>query len=142
MDTIKKQWPSAHVSVIVNELTYPIIKRLTTVDNVIIDYRQQFRVSNIVLVKKVMDALKEEEFDYIFFSHMDPLYVFASALVGIKNRVGDANNLILSRFITTKVSISWHDFTKHEIEQQIRLLEPFTQEPLSVEHPQFNMDDD
>tara|TARA_B100000427_G_scaffold72690_1_gene58832 strand:- start:1848 stop:3332 length:1485 start_codon:yes stop_codon:yes gene_type:complete len=142
LQTLKKQWPSAHITVIVNELTYPIVKRVTAVDNIIIDYRQQFRVSNLVLVKKVMDALKKQEFDYIFFAYMDPLYVCAATLAGIKNRVGDGNNLILSRFLTKKVSISWHDFTKHEIEQHIRLLEPFTEDDLSVSYPEFNFDEE
>ena len=73
---------------------------------------------------------------------MDPLYIVAAALANIKNRIGDGNNLILSRFITKKVSISWHDFTKHEIEQQIRLLEPFSDEPLSIASPEFMFDDD
>ncbi|MBE32518.1 hypothetical protein CL647_00010 [bacterium] len=142
MHTIKENWPSAHITVIVNELTYPIVKRVSSVDEVIIDYRQQFRVSNLVLVKKVADELKKQEFDHIFFAYMDPLYIVAAALANIKNRIGDGNNLILSRFITKKVSISWNDFTKHEIEQQIRLLEPFSDEPLSIASPEFMFDDD
>ena len=134
---VKTLWPSSEVTVIVSELTYPVVSRLSTVDHVIIDYRQQFRVSSLTLIKKVTEALNEQSFDYIFFAHMDPLYVFGAYLAGIKNRVGDANNLILSRFISKKVPISWHDFTKHEIEQQMRLLEPFLNENVPFKHPEF-----
>jgi len=73
---VKTLWPSSEVAVIVSELTYPVVSRLSTVDHVIIDYRQQFRVSSLTLIKKVTEALKEQSFDYIFFAHMDPLYVF------------------------------------------------------------------
>ncbi|RAP27343.1 hypothetical protein DID74_00600 [Candidatus Marinamargulisbacteria bacterium SCGC AG-333-B06] len=140
--TIKDQFPTAHITVIVNELTYPLIKRVKAVDEAVIDYRQQFRVSYLMLIKKVVKELKEKQYDYIFFSYLDPLYVIASLLAGIQYRVGDANNLILSPLINKKVSISWHDFTKHEIEQQVRLLEPFITKPIAIGEPSFIIDDD
>jgi ADP-heptose:LPS heptosyltransferase len=142
IQTIKQEWPESHVSVIVNELTYPLIKRLDAIDEAIIDYRQQFRVSAVFLLKKIVSELKKHQFDYIFFSHLDPLYVIAARLAGIKYRVGDGNNLIYSRFMNKKVSISWHDFTKHEIEQQLRFLEPFLKNKISIADPKFNFDDE
>ena len=57
---------------------------------------------------------------------MDPFYIWAAWLANIPVRVGDKNQFLLSPLLTTKVPIIWEDITKHEVEQQLKLISPFS----------------
>jgi len=85
-------------------------------------------------------SFKKKKIDIIFFAKLDPIYVIAAFLAKIPIRVGDGNQLLMNPLLTHKVLISWHDFTKHEIVQQLRLLEPFTTD-LEIEKVKFKKND-
>ena len=86
---IKQQWPHATLTVIVQEVTAPLLTLHPAVDHIITDYRQTHRASFPILLNTIVSALKKQQFDMIFFPKMDALYVWAAFLAKIPCRVGD-----------------------------------------------------
>ena len=109
LEGIKVIWPNSELTVISKQLTVPLLVYLTSVDHILVDYRQTQKLSFAFLLKKVVAEFKRLNFDYIFFANMDPVYVIAAKIAKIPFRIGDANQLTLKLFLTHRVAISWHD---------------------------------
>lgn len=120
---IKNLWPDSRLTVISSKQSIEFVKLLVDVDDVVIDFKQLHTSYSML---KLVSFLKQFKADMIFFSKMDSDYIIASRIANIKVRVGDKNNVLLNPFLSHKVNICWHDFTKHEVDQQLRLLSPFT----------------
>ncbi|RAP29837.1 hypothetical protein DID78_03075 [Candidatus Marinamargulisbacteria bacterium SCGC AG-343-D04] len=126
LSNIKGIWPDARLSVFAQEFAGPLLYLNKDVDTVIVDYKQRYRMSFPLLLRKMVEKLKQLKLDIVFFPYCDPIYVFAAYLAGIECRVGDKKKVCLSPLFTHKIPIVWHNFTRHESEQQCQLLNPFS----------------
>ncbi len=133
---IKEVWPDSILTVIASSISLQLAKLIVPVDHCILDFKQTFRTTLIKSLLFTVKELKKLNIDMIIFARMDPFYVYAAFFAGIKVRVGDKNNVLLNPLLTQKVNVCWNDFSKHEVDQQIRLLSFFTNN-LSVPQVSF-----
>jgi len=130
LTNIKALFPNATVTLIAQAYVSPIMSAHKALDHIELDFKRNINKPTVLNFIDAIRFFKKKKVDMIVFPVMDPFYVWAAAIAGIKVRVGDKNQLLLSPLLTKKVNIVWRDITKHEIDQQLRLLTPFSSEPL------------
>lgn len=137
LQKIKDIWPESKLTVISSVVASHVVDLLSCVDQIILDFKEnkQSRLSLFQLTAE----LKKLNADMIFFSKMDPDYIIAAKLAKIQIRVGDKNNVLMSPLLSHKISICWHDFSKHEADQQLRLLSLFNS---SLDIPEIKFKED
>ena len=60
INAIKSKWENAHISVVAQDYTLPILDGHPSVDSVIIDYKKSINPSGIKLLYKTVKELKEK----------------------------------------------------------------------------------
>ena len=137
LQKIKEIWPQSKLTVISSAIASQVGDLLDCGDQIVLDFKENKEAK--LSVFQLSAELKKLNADMIFFSKMDPDYIMAARLANIQIRVGDKNNFLMNPLLSHKINICWHDFTKHEADQQLRLLTPFGSN-LEIPKIKFNED--
>ena len=123
---IKSLFPNSALTVVAQASVIPLLEQHRSVDHIQLDFKKneiRSRKRNFIAAVSFFKTIKA---DMVFFPVMDEFYVWAAFIARVPIRVGDSRKVLLNPLLTHKVPIEWRDITKHEVEQQLRLLSPFS----------------
>ncbi|MFC1511181.1 glycosyltransferase family 9 protein [Candidatus Margulisiibacteriota bacterium] len=107
VQTLKKNFPQASITVLARSYTAPLLQEHPAINDVIFDY-----------------DLKKHNFDLSVNYFNEPKETMATFKAGIPYRLGDSSRIPMGWFNNLRVFRTWNDFTRHEIEFNLDLLAP------------------
>jgi len=110
---LRQRFPQAKISVLAQKLTRAIFSTNPDVDEVLTDIRE----------------ISGKKFDLAIHYFNELPYALASLRAGIKYRLGDPSKFPVGLLYNLKATQNWRDITKHDVEQNMRLLKPLGVEP-------------
>ncbi len=122
---LRKNFPDAHIAILVQKYTADLVKVHPDVDEVILDDAHSF------------SRIKEKKFDLaIDFFSFDYRYPLLALRAGIPYRIGDRSRLLLSPFYNWGSVLNYKDYTKHVVELNLDLLKKIG---IQEESPQLHV---
>ena len=122
IERIKQNLPDSKITLLTSSIGEALAKEHPLIDHVI-------TVKEYSLIHKsywkLINSIKKKKFDAYISLWNNPLFAYLGFLCKIPIRVGDKSNPSLAIFYTHRVFQQWNDFTRHQINFNLDLLEPF-----------------
>ena len=108
ISAIKQRFPNATITILAQKLTRDLFLNNPKVDEVIVDKKD----------------IAGKNFDLAIHYFNELPYALATRSAGIKYRLGDTSKPLVSWLYNIRVFQNWRDLVKHDVEQNMLLLEP------------------
>jgi len=135
---IKQKYPQTQIYCLVREYSKDLLANNPDVTGIVLDeiFEDQ---ANIPKIYEFSKKIKAQNFDLSVHFYNEFAYALLAKLSGIKNRIGDGySKPLLYPLYTLRANQNWKDFTLHEVEHNILLLEPLDIE-LQEYSPKMNI---
>ena len=137
LHALRKNFPKARISILVQKYTSDLVNVHPDIDEVIIDDIREKKVNNLKDYFNYVRKIKEKRFDLgIDFYSFDYRYPLLMLLAGIPYRVGDRSRVMLSFFYNWGTILKYKDYTKHMVELHLELLKKLG---IEEKNPQLNV---
>jgi len=114
---LKAQFPLAKISMVVQEYVFPLLKGHPSIDRLIPDPKSAKKS-----IKNESAELRRHQFDCVFLPFMDGYYARLVKAADIPIRIGDANKVLLKKYLTHPVPLNYRDLSLHVVDQNLSLL--------------------
>lgn len=123
INTLKENYPSIKISVLMQRYAAPLLENHPNVDHIILDWKKEGKCNSVSEFFAYARAIKACNFDAVIFSYLDAFYAWLSFFAGIKIRIGDGQKIGLRFLLTHPINQYFRKLSLHETEQNNRLLE-------------------
>jgi ADP-heptose:LPS heptosyltransferase len=121
---LKKHLPHARITILARELTHDLFLNNPNVDEIIIDEFAEKKIKSLKDFRNYVKTIKSKNFDVAIHFFNEPNYALLTFLAQIKYRIGDPSKPLVAWLYNIKVFQNWRNILKHEVLQNMRLLEP------------------
>lgn len=137
LNSIKKTYPSAKITVLLQPYTQALLSHHPSVDSVLLDLRRTESIKGLKGFMRYVSVIRAHRFDMVFFSYLDGYFAAIMACAGIPIRIGDRNKLLIRFLLTHPVNQEFRNILYHETEQNNSLLLQYN--PLASVSNRMNM---
>ena len=123
LNTIKAAIPDAYVTVLLQSYTQGLLDNHPACDDILLDWKKAGKANGIAGFKAYAQHIRDQKFDAVLFPYMGDYHVWLAFAAGIPVRIGDGNKIPLRWLLTHPINLRYRNITRHETEQNIRLVE-------------------
>lgn len=128
LNSIKKTYPNAKVTVLLQPYTKALLENHPSVDSVLLDLRKTESITGLGGFFRYVSVIRSHHFDMVFFSYLDGYFASIMACAGIPIRIGDGNKVLIRLLLTNPVNQEFRNILCHETEQNNSLLVRYKKE--------------
>ncbi len=132
IQTLRDNYPNAYIVLLTSEIGTELVQNYSAIDDIV---TVQFRKGKLVNRSTLIQKIKSQQFDIYISLWNHPDMARLGYKCKIPMRIGDGSNLLLRRFYNRSVTQNWCDYSRHQVDFNLDLLQPLKLSSISYNIP-------